>query len=166
MNLLSSLIRSRRTYLFARVLLGGLFLAAGAIKLAAPEQLAVVIDAFGLVPPGLVRPLSHLLPALEVAAGAGLVFDLRGSLPVITVLVVIFLGVLGWGMHMGLDIDCGCYGPGDPEAEAFSGLRTAFGRDLLMLGGAAYCFWWRRSAKEGARVPSQSVVAIKENRDA
>ncbi|AMK10542.1 DoxX family protein [Pseudodesulfovibrio indicus] len=162
MTPLSSLLRSRRTYLFARVLLGGLFLVAGVIKFAAPEQLAVVIDAFGLVPPGLVRPMSYLLPAVEVVAGIGLIFDLRGSLSVVTFLVAVFLAVLAWGIHMGLDIDCGCYGPGDPEAEAFSGLRTAFGRDLLMLGGALYCFWWRRFAREGARSPSQSVV-FKEN---
>jgi hypothetical protein len=144
MNPVVSVLSSRWLYRVARVILGGLFLVAGVIKLAAPEQLAVVIDAFGLVPRGLVMPLAYVLPVVEIAAGAGLMFDVRGSLKTIAALTVVFLGVLGYGIYLGLDIDCGCYGPGDPEAEAFSGLRVAFYRDLLMLAGILYCYWWRR----------------------
>jgi uncharacterized membrane protein YphA (DoxX/SURF4 family) len=144
MNPVLSVLSSLWLYRAARVVLGGLFLVAGVIKLTDPQQLAVVIDAFGLVPRGLVMPVAYVLPVVEIVAGAGLMFDFRGSLKTIAVLTVVFLAVLGYGLHLGLDIDCGCYGPGDPEAEAFGGLRVAFYRDLIMLAGILYCYWWRR----------------------
>jgi hypothetical protein len=44
---------------------------------------------------------------------------------------------------MGLDVDCGCFGPEDPEAEAFHGLRTALYRDLFMLAAVGFLYAWR-----------------------
>jgi hypothetical protein len=72
---------------------------------------------------------------LEVIAGIGLLFDIRGSLALITGLLVLFMVVLGYGIWMGLDVDCGCFGPEDPEAEAFHGLRLSLFRDLVMMAG-------------------------------
>ncbi len=45
---------------------------------------------------------------------------------------------------MGLDVDCGCFGAEDPEAEAFHGLRTALYRDLVMMAGIVFLYVWRR----------------------
>ncbi|MCP4667046.1 MAG: DoxX family protein, partial [Deltaproteobacteria bacterium] len=89
------------------------------------------------------------LPALEFVAALGLLLDLRGSLGVISGLLILFMGVLGYGIWMGFDIDCGCFGPQDPEAEAFHSLRPALYRDFLMMAGAGYLYLWRycRSAK-------------------
>jgi hypothetical protein len=41
-------------------------------------------------------------------------------------------------------VDCGCFGPEDPEAEAFHGLRAFLYRDLAMLAGIAFLYVWRR----------------------
>jgi hypothetical protein len=84
------------------------------------------------------------LPLLEVIAGFGLLFDIRGSLAVITGLLVLFMVVLGYGIWMGLDVDCGCFGPEDPEAEAFHGLRLSLFRDMVMLAGVIFMYGWRR----------------------
>jgi len=59
-------------------------------------------------------------------------------------LLVLFIAILGYGIWMGLDVDCGCFGPDDPEAEAFHGLRLPLYRDMLMLAGIAYIYGWRR----------------------
>jgi hypothetical protein len=80
------------------------------------------------------------LPVLEILAAIGLLFDVRGSLATITGLLILFLAVLGYGVWLGLDIDCGCFGQGDPEVE---GLRPALYRDLVMLAGVAYLYLWR-----------------------
>jgi hypothetical protein len=40
-----------------------------------PEIFAVLIDAYGIVPEGLLIPVSIGLPLLEVIAGFGLLFD-------------------------------------------------------------------------------------------
>lgn len=131
------------TYRAVRLALAGAFLLAGVIKLADPAVLAVTIKAFGILPASWAGPLSVALPVVEVLAALGLLFDLRGSLGVIALLLLVFIAVLAWGLHLGLDIDCGCYGPSDPEARAFSSLRTAFNRDLVMLAGAGFCYLWR-----------------------
>ena len=120
-----------------RWVFGGIFVYAGGSKLSEPQIFAVMIEAYGIVPEPLIVPVSMILPALEVMAGIGLLADIRGSLSVIAGLLVLFIAVLGYGIWMGLDVDCGCFGPDDPEAEAFHDLWAAIYRDLAML---AYVF--------------------------
>jgi hypothetical protein len=131
-------------YRLCRWTLGGIFIYAGGTKLLEPEIFAVLIDAYGIVPEWLLVPVAIGLPFLEVFAGIGLLLDIRGSLALITGLLVLFIGVLGYGIWMGLDVDCGCFGPEDPETEAFHGLRLSLFRDLVMMVGAFFIFGWRR----------------------
>jgi hypothetical protein len=131
-------------YRLCRWTLGGIYIYAGGAKLLEPEIFAVLIDAYGIVPEGLLMPVAIGLPFLEVIAGFGLLFDIRGSLALITVLLVLFMMVLGYGIWMGLDVDCGCFGPEDPEAEAFHGLRLSLFRDLVMMAGVIFIYAWRR----------------------
>jgi hypothetical protein len=109
-----------------------------------PRIFTVLIEAYGFVPEGLLIPVAIGLPLLEVIAGFGLLFDIRGSLAVITGLLVLFMVVLGYGIWMGLDVDCGCFGPEDPEAEAFHGLRLSLFRDMVMIAGVIFIYGWRR----------------------
>jgi len=122
--------RLGQVYALLRWVLGVVFIYSGATKLASPQTFAVLIEAYGLVPEGLLMPMAVMLPAMELIAGVGLLADIRGSLAVITALLVIFIGILGYGIRMGLYVVCGCFGPEDPEAEAFHGLRTALYRDV------------------------------------
>jgi uncharacterized membrane protein len=131
-------------YILLRWCLGGIFIFAGITKLMAPETFAILIDAYGLVPGFLLLPVSLILPVLEITAGAGLLFDVKGSLSLTAGLMVLFIAVMGYGIWMGLDIDCGCFGPGDPESEAFHGLKAALCRDVFLLTGIVLLFGWRR----------------------
>lgn len=146
------------TFLFhlSRCGLAVAFLASGTIKLARPEVFAVTVKALGLVPDALAAPLSHLLPGIEVAAAVLLLADVRGSLTVIAGLLTLFVGILFYALRMGLDIDCGCYGPGEPEREAFSSIRTALWRDGAMLAVVAALYWLRR--RRGWRGRSLSAL--------
>lgn len=132
------------SYAMVRVGLALSFLVAGIIKIQDPMTFAVTIDAFGILPGPLVLPVAVFLPVLEIIGAVALIFDIRGSLGLITLMILMFIAVLGYGMHMGLDIDCGCYGPGDLEGEAFAGIRDALWRDLIMLGCAGTLYLWRR----------------------
>lgn len=139
-------------YRLCRWALGGIFIYAGGTKLLEPEIFAGSIDAYGIVPEGLLIPVAIGLPLLEVTAGIGLLFDIRGSLTLITALLVLFMVVLGYGIWVGLDVDCGCFGPEDPEAEAFHGLRRSLFRDLLpgafkATNGAICCTALSRSVR-------------------
>lgn len=132
-------------YRLARLLLGGLFIWSGFSKLLEPSAFAVVIDGYGLIPNILAFPAAVGLSLLELVAGLGLIIDARGSLTIITGLLVLFVAVLGYGIWLGLDVDCGCYGPGDPEGEAYHDLRSALIRDLLWICCAMYLYYWRKS---------------------
>ena len=131
-------------YTLARWGLGIIFIYAGCIKLLEPKTFAVLIEAYGIVPQGLLMPVAVLLPALEMAGGIGLLCEIEGSLAVIAGLLVLFIAILGYGIRMGLDVDCGCFGPDDPEAKAFHGLRGSLYRDLAMLAGIGFMYGWRR----------------------
>lgn len=131
-------------YKLSRWGLGIIFIYAGTVKLLEPKTFAVLIDAYGIVPESLLIPLSVALPITEVIAGLGLLFDIEKSLFIISGLLVLFIAILGYGIHMGLDVDCGCFGPEDPEAKAFHGLRTTLYRDLVMLIIVAFIYGWRR----------------------
>lgn len=130
-------------YRAVRYLLAAVFLWSGITKLLDPVSFGVLIDAYGLIPGTWVMPAAILLSSLEVIAGAGLVLDIHGSLAIITIMVILFMAILSYGIHMGLDIDCGCFGPQDPEAKAFHGLRTALYKDFLLMAAILYLYAWR-----------------------
>jgi hypothetical protein len=71
----------------------------------------------------------------------------------------LFIAVLAYGLWMGLDVDCGCFGPEDPEAEAFHALRLSFYRDLLMLTGVGFMYGWRRIAAKAGGLQSPLIAA-------
>lgn len=112
-------------------------------KLADPAALAVIIGAYGLIPESWGMTAAVLLPALEVLAALGLLADIRGSLALITGLLAVFMAILAYGIWMGLDIDCGCFGPEDPEPRAYHGLRPALYRDLVMMAAVIHSYLWR-----------------------
>ena len=113
--------------------LGVFFIFAGGIKVLDPESFAVLIDDYGIVPENFLLPVAVGLSALEVVAGLGLIFDIKGSLVLIAILLLFFIGILSYGIWMGLDIDCGCFGSYNPESKSFHDLRISLYRDLIML---------------------------------
>ena len=130
-------------YRLTRTGLAAVFIGAGISKLLAARSFAVVIKGYGLVPENFVLPAAIALCILELVAGVGLLFDVQGSLSIISGLLVLFIGVLSYGLWLGLDLDCGCFSPGDPEGGAYGDLLSALLRDMVMLAGAVYLHFWR-----------------------
>ena len=137
-----TVLLSPKLCLLIRVVLGLVFVYAGAVKLIDPKAFAKVISQYDILPEFLLAPFAVGLPALELIAGIGLIFNVRGSLAVISALLVIFILVLGYGILNSLDIDCGCFSP--EELDARNSLQQAFYRDLLMIGAAGYIYMYRR----------------------
>ncbi|MEJ2725306.1 MAG: MauE/DoxX family redox-associated membrane protein, partial [Deltaproteobacteria bacterium] len=120
-----------------------IFLWSGAAKLLDPQSFATILDGYGILPDGLIGFFAIGLPALELVAALGLLLDIHGCLAIIAALLALFMAVLGYGIWLGLDIDCGCFGSDDAEAKAYHGLRPALYRDLFMSGGVIYLYFWR-----------------------
>lgn len=130
-------------YHMLRLMLATIFLYSGVTKAFHPMQFAATVEAYGLLPDPLILPVTLSLILAEVIAAVGLLFEKYGSLTLITLMMILFIGVLSYGIYLGLDIDCGCFGPDDPEAEAFHDLRGALFRDLLLMLAIGYLYLWR-----------------------
>ncbi len=85
-------------YHFLRLSLACIFIYAGFIKLLDPRAFAHAIAQYDLVPEGLLPLVAVGLPALELLAGLGLIGEVRGSLTVIAILLLIFLVILGYAV--------------------------------------------------------------------
>lgn len=155
MRSIHRLLTSIWTYRIIRLALALSFLVAGALKLADVHAFTLTIKAFSILPSDLVTPVAVALPLLELVGGALLACDKPGGLPIVGGLLLLFLGVVGHAIQQGLAIDCGCYGPGDPEGEVYHGLWPTFRRDLAMLAGVAFCVAWRRY--RGIRRPNPNL---------
>jgi uncharacterized membrane protein YphA (DoxX/SURF4 family) len=143
-------------YHFLRLSLAGIFIYAGFVKLLDPRAFAHAIAQYHLIPDGLLSLVAVGLPALELLAGLGLIAEVRGSLSLIAILLLIFLVILGYAISQNLDIDCGCFTA--DELDAQHDVITAFRRDLVMIAAALYLFWRRRSC------PPRSFMTSKINR--
>jgi len=130
-------------YHFLRLGLACIFIYAGFIKLLDPRAFAHAIAQYDLIPEGLLPLVAVGLPALELLTGVGLVLEVRGSLTLMAILLLIFLVILGYAVWQNLDIDCGCF-----TAEDLAGqecLKMAFRRVLFMIGATLFLYWRRRS---------------------
>ena len=133
----SGFLSSSPASLVSRVLLGGVFLVAGATKIPNPGALAASIRSYELgLPEWFVSLSSHALPYLEVMLGLYLLAGLftKVSAWATNGLVILFLLALLQGALRGLEIDCGCFGT-SADGEA-GNLWLAAARDvgLLALG--------------------------------
>ncbi len=129
-----------RLELLCRWLLAIIFLVAGISKLLDLREFAGVIDAYGLLPESLVYPSAFIISSMEVVAAIGLLLNKKFALHITAILLCAFIGVLTYGIVLGLDIDCGCFSQTDPEFRAFSGLKTALVKDFVLLIPLVYLY--------------------------
>lgn len=127
----------------SRWFIAGVLIFAAVPKLSDPAAFAEIVGAYGLLPDFLALPAALALPLIELTAAFLLLRAKSSGLWIAFLLMLFFIAVLSYGIWLGLDIDCGCFGPEDMESEAFSNLRTALVRDLLLCIPIIYCFGHR-----------------------
>jgi len=94
------------------VIVGGIFIYAGAIKVLDPVQFANDIDNYKILPWTIGVGLAFYLPWLEMFCGLALILRrlYLGGLSILTGLVTVFLVATIAAKARGLDITCGCFG--------------------------------------------------------
>lgn len=97
--------------LAARMLLGIVFLVAGAEKLGALSTFGRSIDAYGILPTGLVNIAALLFVWTELVVGILLFAGaaIRGAALVTAGMLVAFLIAIISALARGMTIDCGCF---------------------------------------------------------
>ncbi len=133
--------------LAARLVVGGVWIYAGAIKLPDPDQSVAAVRAYELLPGETAVTVGHLLPVLEVVVGAMLVLGVlvRGAAVVSAVLFVAFIIGIASAWARGLEIDCGCFGGGGYDPDATSKYPWEIARDVGLLALSVFLVWLSRS---------------------
>jgi uncharacterized membrane protein YphA (DoxX/SURF4 family) len=130
-----------------RLLLGGVFVVAGFLKLPDPDAAVRAVRAYRLLPEVLVAPVAFGLPVLEVAVGLALLAGVfvRTAAIGAAVLLVVFLVGVGSAWARGLQIDCGCFGDGGAVAAGETAYPQEVLRDVGLLVAALALARWPRS---------------------
>ena len=129
----------------ARLVLGGVLIAAGASKVTDPDGSVRAVRAYRLLPDGLERVVGYGLPPLEIVVGLLLVVGLATRLAAVIagLLMIAFAAGVASAWARGLQIDCGCFGGGGEVAGDQSGAYALeIARDLGLLVLAAALVRW------------------------
>jgi putative oxidoreductase len=124
-----------------RILLGGLFVLAGCLKIPDPAAFALEIDRYQLVPWWACALLALFVPSLEICVGLSLLspWFARGAVVWAGILLTLFSIALLTAMLRGLGIDCGCFG----RVWQSTGTFWPLIRNLVLLG-ITFFLWWQR----------------------
>lgn len=134
---------SQFVFLLLRLVLGGVFLWAGVVKIydfehggSATQDFWQDIMNYQLVSTDVAQLTAIYLPWLEVVAGGALVLgrSVAGAALLCSTLTVVFMGGLASAWSRGLDISCGCFGR--EEVAANYPLHLAGNVVLLVVGVA------------------------------
>jgi len=140
---MKALFSNRWVSLLLRLILGGCFLYAGILKIQSPQAFADSIASFQLLPNPLINLLAITLPVFEVIVGLMLITGYERGVAALSVLILttVFAVAVISALARGLQVDCGCFGSGQPSV-----LKTwlSLGRDLLF-GGMAWMIWTREA---------------------
>lgn len=130
--------------LIARLILGGVLIIAGALKIGNLQKSAMAVRAYELLPIWLANAFGYALPWIEIGIGALLVFGalvkINGLLGALIMLAFIIAIAQAWAR--GLSIDCGCFGGGgsiDPEDTKY---LSEIIRDIGLLGLGVFLYFY------------------------
>jgi uncharacterized membrane protein YphA (DoxX/SURF4 family) len=106
------MLKNKTLLVVFRLVLGGLFVYAGVVKVLDPLDFAQNIRNYRLVGQSLSFLVAVVLPWLEILAGVALAAGIwkRASALIISGLLVFFILLTLVTMARGLDVDCGCFG--------------------------------------------------------
>jgi len=99
------------SYFFSRIILGGVFIYSGIIKILSPTAFSISISNYKLLPQTYVFPLAIILPMVEFFFGLTLIFNVwtRFSTIILSSLLIIFIFAMLSALIREIDISCGCF---------------------------------------------------------
>jgi putative oxidoreductase len=94
------------------IIIGGLFIYAGIVKIIDPVEFARDIDNYKMLPWRFAIFLALYLPWLEIFCGLALITRLlyRAGVFIVTALMTLFIVASMIAKARGLDVSCGCFG--------------------------------------------------------
>ena len=144
----------------ARLVLGGVFLVAGGLKVIDPQSSVAAVRAYRLLPSSLVTIVGWGLPFAEIALGVLLLAGVATRLVAVAsaVFLLVFIAAVASAAARGLSIDCGCFGGGGDVAPGQTAYGTEIVRDVGLLLLAVWLVWHPRSRLTLDRFSSERDV--------
>ena len=132
------------TFVF-RLILGGVLLVAGALKVTDPYSSATSVRAYQILPVDLANLLGFILPLAEVAIGIFLIVGIWVRLNAIAggALMIMFIIAIGQAWARGISLDCGCFGKGgllDTDELPVWNYTLEIARDIVLAAFAVYIY--------------------------
>ena len=123
-----------------RIILGFIFIYAGAEKISDPEAFAISISNYRLLPTAAINFFAIILPWIELVAGILLIFGIavKENSSILFSMLLVFTIAIVISLFRGLSIDCGCFGKGTQIGLYKLGENTLMiiGTILLMIFGS------------------------------
>ncbi|MFB0564768.1 MAG: MauE/DoxX family redox-associated membrane protein [Candidatus Aminicenantaceae bacterium] len=106
------MIHNKHLIFAFRLVVGGVFIWAGLLKITSPLDFAQNIKNYQIFPHGGSFFLALVLPWIEIICGVFLLLGVfpRASALLVSLLLVVFLCLVLITIARGIDIDCGCFG--------------------------------------------------------
>jgi uncharacterized membrane protein YphA (DoxX/SURF4 family) len=116
-----------------RLLIAGVFIYAGVVKLGTSEQFAITIAQIYILPENLIKAVVKGLPWTELLVGVLILIPRTARVGAVaaSVLMVVFIGALAWAWSQGFTMGCGCFGEDDTAAGSY--IPLAIVRDVVLL---------------------------------
>ena len=133
--------------LVARLVLGGIWIWAGVLKVGDPNASVSAVRAYQLLPAGIAEGLGRMLPMLEIVLGVALVLGLLTRLGGVlsALLQVAFIIGIASVWARGISINCGCFGDGGVDPDAISKYPWEIARDVGLLLLSLLLVRWPRT---------------------
>lgn len=123
----------------ARLGLAAVWFVSGGIKAADLNQAYIAVQAYDVLPSGVVSVVASAVPFIEIALGLLLLLGLGTRLTAVlsAVVLVAFIIAIAQAWARGLTIDCGCFGGGGQVAAGETAYPEEIARDVgfLVLAG-------------------------------
>jgi uncharacterized membrane protein YphA (DoxX/SURF4 family) len=126
--------------LVARLLVGGVLVVAGYLKVGNVAKSKMAVRAYEILPISIANLLGEILPWLEIGAGLLLILGVavKWSSIFAAALMFIFVAAIAQAWARGLSIDCGCFGGGGQVAPGKTRYLEEILRDLGLAITALY----------------------------
>jgi uncharacterized membrane protein YphA (DoxX/SURF4 family) len=130
--------------LVARLVVGGVWVVAGALKISDTAASVRSVRAYQLLPEAVVPTVGHALPLVEILLGTclvlGLLTRLSGALSALMLCAFVVGISAAWAR--GLQIECGCFGGGSgPSADASAAYPWDIARDVALALLSLWLVW-------------------------
>lgn len=141
-NLMKNLFANIYLLFLIRLVLGFIFIYAGAEKISDPEAFAISISNYRLLPVSTLNFFAITLPWIELVAGVLIIFGIavRENSSIFFAMLLVFTTAIIISLFRGLSIDCGCFGKGSQIGLLKLGENTLMiiGSFLLMVFGSNF----------------------------